>query len=141
MNERHLFRAKRTDAYKKGEWAVGLLSPCREHEGAEWGIGIAEIDHIHIGVFAYRAVDTSTICQCLGKSDENGIMFSGADLLFEDDIITSRDYHGERRGVVKFHGSKYYLQGFDGFSDEYLFNQNDIVVIGNIHDHPELIER
>ena len=61
--------------------------------------------------------------------------------IYEGDIIESIDYHGKRKGIVIYSNGTYFLQGYDGYSDEYLFNQSDIVVIGNIHEHKELFKQ
>ena len=73
MNDRYLFRAKRVD---NREWVEGLLT-------IMWG-------QLHIinpndENTAYP-IDPSTICQCTGLTDKNGV------LIWENDIV--RDDNG-----------------------------------------------
>ena len=79
INNRYLFRAKRTD---NGEWVEGLLT-------IMWG-------QLHIinpndENTAYP-IDTSTICQCTGLKNKNG------KLIWENDILMC---HGNRNDLVK----------------------------------------
>jgi uncharacterized phage protein (TIGR01671 family) len=80
--------------------------------------------------------DNREIEQFTGRTDKN------KKKIFGGDIIKSRDYHGERLGYVDYPEghTAWFLCGVDGISDEYLLNQNEIEIIGNIHENPELLE-
>lgn len=89
-------------------------------------------------------VDEDTICQYTGLNDKNGKK------IFDGDIVR----YGEICGEVKFglHESNWqinkYNQGFFvTFPKEYLLRnelgywRNRVVVVGNIFDNPELLEK
>ena len=72
MNDRYLFRAKRTD---NGEWVEGDLVH-----------SVYKINDICVGKYGsdvgLHQVDESTICQCTGIKDKNG------KLIWENDIVS-----------------------------------------------------
>ena len=129
MNDRYLFRAKRTD---NGEWIDGCLT-------VMWG-------QLHIinpndENTAYP-IDESTICQCTGIKDKNG------KLIWENDICDRKEPHPEIVTYTKGdwtldysyatgreRGSCYCNLGF------YVNERKCVEVIGNIFDNPELLEQ
>lgn len=82
MNDRYLYRAKRTD---NGEWVEGDLVH-----------SVYKINDICVGKYGsdvgLHQVDESTICQCTGLKDKNG------KLIWENDIV---DFFGHK-GKVKY---------------------------------------
>lgn len=85
MNDRYLYRAKRTD---NGEWIEGLLMMAW-HE-----LHIATLnDKITI-----YPINESTICQCTGIKDKNGM------LIWENDIVElyDRNIDYKWRAIVLF---------------------------------------
>lgn len=68
MNDRYLYRAKRTD---NGEWVEGCLLII---DDSEYRIATSclqgDVKEL-LNVCAYE-VDQSTICQCTGLKDKNG---------------------------------------------------------------------
>ena len=139
MDDRYLFRAKRTD---NGEWVEGALFDGKEHCIIGQKIKFSPYVSLECKITGYE-VDPSTICQCTGLTDKNGKK------IFEGDIVR----YGEICGEVKFglHESNWqickYNQGFYiEFPEEGLYRkelgyyENKVVVIGNIYDSPKLLE-
>ena len=122
MEDRYLYRAKRTD---NGEWVEGLLT-------IMWG-------QLHIinpndENTAYP-IDPSTICQCTGLKDKNG------KLIWENDIV--RVPRDEDPCVItwnkdcgKWSMNQYaaYVYDFDNFWSV------ELEAIGSAIDNPELLE-
>lgn len=127
MNDRYLYKAKRTDT---GEWVEGLLT-------IMWG-------QLHIinpndENTAYP-IDPSTICQCTGLRDKNG------KLIYEKNIV--RDEDGSV-GIVEFGVWNYYSIGFyiRWLSGNAKYYRNElgywapkVEIIGSAFDNPELLE-
>ena len=123
-----IFRAKRID---NKEWLYGSLV-CRVKKDAEG----CKTDECEIFDSPYRRyVDPETVGEFTGMFDRDG------NKIFGGDIIKSRDYHGKRFGYVDYPEghSAWFLCGIDAFSDEYLLNQSETEIIGNIFDNPELL--
>ena len=155
MNDRYLYRAKRTD---DGEWVEGYLYGIWERRYILWGMTNDVPDMIE--------VDTSTICQCTGLRDKNG------KLIWENDIVDFLGHKGKVMYECGSFGIAYRecidweeiesnicsVTGCDNAlyaceNDNYIslweiywnFNDEDysvntVDVIGNIFDNPELLE-
>lgn len=137
MNDRYLYRAKRID---NGEWIEGFLMMAW-HE-----LHIATLnDKITI-----YPINESTICQCTGLKDKNGM------LIWENDIIK---YHfGNVYAPIKYGeyqscfdststGHIGFYVDWTGTTKEnmrkdlgYWINMVEADVAGNIFDNPELLE-
>ena len=132
MNDRYLYRAKRTD---NGEWVIGYLYRLSEN-------------HPPFIMLSDRygeshEVDPSTICRCTGRNDKNG------NLIWENDICrrillpTKRIKTNFKIAYVPY---KCCLSAIDldgeniTFLSDYINNQYEVEVIGNIFDNPELLE-
>ena len=156
MNDRYLYRAKRTD---DGEWVEGYLYGIWERRYILWGMTNDVPDMIE--------VDTSTICQCTGLRDKNG------KLIWENDIVDFLGHKGKVMYECGSFGIAYRecidweeiesnicsVTGCDNAlyaceNDNYIslweiywnFNDEDysvntVDVIGNIFDNPELLEQ
>ena len=144
MNDRYLYRAKRTD---NGEWIVGN----RIDDGVTGqvfihaaGNTVNESDKVgEDGCLRFVAfeVDPSTICQCTAVPDRDNT------IMFENDVVRAS---GGVRGVIRF--GRYCDKKTDyGFyiewekSQPYWRNdiyywQNELRVIGSYIDNPELLE-
>ena len=119
MNDRYLYRAKRTD---NGEWVTWNILTGIPHD-----VSILE----------------DTVCACTGIKDKNG------NLIWENDICrrillpTKRIKTIFRIAYVPY---KCCLSAIDldgsnvTFLSDYINNQYEVEVIGNIFDNPELFE-
>ena len=123
MNDRYLYRAKRTD---DGEWVEGYLYGIWERRYILWGMTNDVPDMIE--------VDPSTICQCTGLKDKNGKM------IWENDILNS----GNLVVIWREELASYCITK-KGWMYQHFFGEAvdacDCEVIGNIFDNPELLEK
>lgn len=128
MNDRYLYRAKRTD---NGEWVEGFYAVARDRKGlTQHNILIADND---LGYFKWIVVDPSTICQCTGLKDKNG------KFIWENDILNSGNLVVAWREELAS-----YCLTKKGWMYQHFFGEAvdacDCEVIGNIFDNPELLE-
>ncbi len=140
MKREILFRGKRTD---NGEWVYGGY--------AEWG----NVQHVIITKGEYGKnnsyeVDSKTIGQYSGLKDCKGNkIFEGDILCFIDIDYIAETYYG----VVKFgiYNSPAHDVNNQGFYVDwkgvqyrndlgYWAKQSNCLIVGNIHDNPELME-
>jgi uncharacterized phage protein (TIGR01671 family) len=133
MEDRYLFKAKRTD---NGEWVKGALV----YDGRDKLYRIITEINYSTGTCLTTdnapRVDKSTICQCTGLKDEND------KLIWENDIIRCKV------GTAKVIWDKSewrieWLKNDLWRKDLYYWAVEDIqriVVIGNIFDNKELLE-
>lgn len=137
MNDRYLFRAKRTD---NGEWVEGYYAVIGEKvviiekRGEEfYDIEGEKKSHGN----KITEVDPSTICQCTGLKDKNG------KLIWENDIIKCKCgiavvVWDKSEWRIKWVKDKIWRKDLHFWvSDE---NEWRIEVIGNSIDNPELLE-
>ncbi len=114
------FRGKRVD---NGEWVYGCLTRYSE------AMAYITVDLIENEV---HEVDMETVGQYTGLKDKNGVK------IFEGDTL------GGIGGVVVWinRETRYGISLFGEVYDVYLeeLEQEDLEVIGNIHDNPELLE-
>lgn len=129
MNNRYLYRAKRTD---NGEWVEGFLMDDNY-------INVPFNDNDIGGRFDEPVeIDPSTICQCTDLPDEN------VRKIFEGDIVKS----DSAIGIVKFGKYKnefhfgYYIHwiNYPSLRPELGFWNNRSSVVGNVFDNSELLE-
>lgn len=136
MEDRYLFKAKRLD---NGEWVQGCYIYDVDRSCSK---SLSEFAHRiqPLYAFAYaEPVDPSTICQCTGLKDKKG------KLIWENDIVRTI-YDGIEhiyqviwdKSELDFkatNGKEFYKSNF-----EYLPCCDEVEVIGNIFDNPELLE-
>lgn len=130
MNDRYLFKAKRTD---NKEWVVGSLISM-PHGGYM-------IDRVTDGRRFRVMINPSTICQCTGLKDKNG------KLIWENDICDRKEPYPE---IVKYCNGDWTLDYSYAIHKEsggcycnlgfYTEERKCVEVIGNIFDNPELLE-
>ena len=137
MQDRYLYRAKRKD---DGEWVFGGLSYC-EKTNAYFITNMGK-DHIsYIGF--HQEVDSNTICQCTGLKDKNGNMIWENDICRRVLLPTKRIKTNFKIAYVPYKCciSAIDLDGSNiTFLSDYINNQYEVEVIGNIFDNPELLE-
>ena len=147
MNDRYLFRAKRTD---NGEWVEGN----RIDDGVTGqvfihaaGNTVNESDKVgEDGCLRFVAfeVDPTTICQCTELKDKNGKMIWENDICRRVLLPTKRIEKNFRIAYVPY---KCCLSAIDldgsniTFLSDYINNQYEVEVIGNIFGNPELLEK
>lgn len=125
MNDRYLYRAKRTD---NGEWVTGYYAYMRPHHyimpKGSWD--------------CWCRIDGKTLCQCTGLKDKSG------KLIWENDIVNC--FEAECCGKISWNESEagFYFDVLleDGtYEEEHIYDYADCMdVIGNIFDNPELLE-
>ena len=133
MEDRYLFKAKRTD---NGEWVQGYLVYDNRDKLYRIIMDIQYSTGTCITTDNAPRVDSSTICQCTGLKDKNG------KLIWENDIIKCKfgiavavwDKSEWRIKLVKdniWRKDLHYWVVEDNQRTE---------VVGNIFDNPELLE-
>lgn len=140
--EEILFRAKAINRnpnreyrsnYKNGDWVFGLLTRKKETFADDYVL-CAEMTDLQ-GISGID-VEMDTLGQFTGKCDKNGKK------IFECDIVRcDTALYKNVEGIIKYSENAccFYINAF-GSSDDYLFNCENIVVVANIHDNPELLE-
>ena len=141
MNDRYLYRAKRKnwrELPKEMWWVEGYLYGIWERRYILWGMTNDVPNMVE--------VDPSTICQCTGLKDKNN------KLIWENDIVDASlgwwhasDPAGHDSKIIKVEWDDGYC-GFTPFADYdcdcgVYIESNDVKVIGNIFDNPELLEK
>ena len=118
-----LFRGKRED---NGEWVEGFLIGRYDPMQKEHIIKNAFIDN---GTCFYDPdkVIPETVGQFTGLTDKNGKR------IFEGDCI------GCKHNVVEYYDGTFTINGDRPLS--WLKNTSNFVVVGNIHDNPELLNK
>ena len=129
-----LFRGKRTD---NGEWVDGFYT-C-----------VADVHYILSGIFdsltngiintrGYKVIP-ETVCQFTGLYDKNGRK------IFEGDIVEGNSEYftfTHPYGKVVYDGGQYLISFDDVLEDIECLGAwaNDVEIIGNIYDNPELLK-
>ena len=124
MQERYLFKAKRTD---NGEWVQGYLYGIWKKRYILWGM-TNDIPNM-------VKVDPSTICQCTAMPDKN------KKLVFEHDIVWDSDERTFYEIIWNQEDMCWNVKDADGYKSN--FEEcygSTIEVNGNSFDNPELLE-
>ena len=137
MNDRYLYKAKRTDT---GEWVEGYLSHphCTDSEKGVESYYFKERDEN--GWYSQRIVEASTICQCTGLKDKNG------KLIYENDILIGflDNLYPEYATYTRVLWNNSGFCANENHSEDIApldeFVQIHFEVCGNIFDNPELLE-
>lgn len=134
-----LFRGKRID---NGEWAVGyyglfkgrsdIYVPFTEKEEKE------NEGHIFSAIGGlWNRVSPETVGQFTGLTDEDG------EKIFEDDIVCcfrSGPDRGKICGYITYTEGCFCVHDIKSINQPAMDLCSDYMIIGNIHDHPELLE-
>ena len=138
MNDRYLFRAKRKnwrELPKEMWWVEGYLYGIWERRYILWGM-TNDIPNM-------VEVDPSTICQCTGLKDKNGKMIWENDICRRVLLPTKRIKTNFKIAYVPYKCCILAID-LDGsnitFLSDYINNQYEVEVIGNIFDNKELLE-
>ena len=128
MNDRYLFRAKRTD---NGELAEGYYAFIDNHHYIYTG----NLCNGGLYVVAERfEIDIATLCACTGLKDKNG------KLIFENDIVRC----GKNCTVTWCDTFASWRLNTSGWMYSHFFGEackpEDVEIVGNIFDNPELLE-
>ena len=127
-----LFRGKMDD---NSRWVEGYYCRAFRWTGDKEPVpAIQEAD-----CFMFRAIDPSTVGQYTGMKDRNGKR------IFDGDIVRTK--YGRVCKVTWFSSEQYSGWDFEPVSVKHdppdqwdLFYDRNLVVLGNIHDNPELLE-
>ena len=135
MNDRYLYRAKRTD---NGEWVEGYYVYNEKHY-----IGVLCTEHNVVPAISWYEVDQSTICQCTGKHDipENKMIYEHDFVSFLDTYSTENGYAEQYCiGEVLWDDEELCFYVTNRLSAESYEVLDDCKVIGNRFDNPEPLE-
>ena len=139
MNDRYLYRAKRKnwrELPKEMWWVEGYLYCIWERRYILWGM-TNDVPNM-------AEVDPSTICQCTGLKDKNGKLIWENDICRRVLLPTKRIKTNFKIAYVPY---KCCLSAIDldgsniTFLSDYINNQYEVEVIGNIFDNPESLEK
>ena len=142
MNREILFRGKQID---NGEWIEGI--PIKYQSFPDWWNSkepskLLILSSLHDGEDGgidaenYYEVDPSTVCEYTGLTDRNGVK------IFEGDIARGKYGSTVYQNEVIFAGDGFALRhSYDQYGYCASLEEHDgLEVIGNIFDHPELLE-
>lgn len=129
----YLFRGKRIDNGKWVYWNIYGEFCTLECERTKF-TRKASNGEVNLYYIYDYLIDPETIGQYIGKTDKNGNKIFDSDVV---DILTEN----EEVGIVTYDEGCFYVKA-DGFSVDFRnnINGNDLLIIGNIHDNPELLK-
>ena len=135
MNNRYLYRAKRTD---NGEWVEGAyyIEPYTDKRF------IIQWNSTGLGFNEFIEVDGASVCQFTGKTDiEKNLIFEHDVVSFLDATSTECGYSEHwQAGEVLWDDETASFQVTERLSAESYEVLEDCKVLGNTIDNPELLE-
>lgn len=138
-----LFRGKRID---NDEWACGsFCMDAIELKNGPCGVdGFIRLFDFHMGKMQMHEVDRETVGQFIGLTDKNGKK------IFEGDLIKADNGDGISKDSPLIVSKPDFYAGFTSgriIDGEYIENNvlnqyiaSQMIVVGNIHENPELLE-
>lgn len=133
-----LFKAKRID---NGEWVEGCYTECKGETfiGIGTSIGIDVLKGFCTPVIRWFEVDPETLCQFTGLCDKNGKR------IWENNVVWLVCNGEEHVYQIVWDNSELDFKATNGEENyglnfEYLLCCDEIEVIGNIFDNPELLQ-
>lgn len=135
-----MYRAKRLD---NGEWVYGGLVA---HNEQEYSIIPVQDFRFSKAINAqrnieYYPVDSKTICKSTNKKDIRG------KYVFENDVLLFDGTYDKEYcvGLVEYVEQEYALEVYDMiwkcFEDLRAFNMQEVLIIGNVYDDEEYIDK
>jgi len=121
MEDRYLFRGK---TRHDGIWVEGYFFETQGFDCETW-----HIIHDVQDACGHYLIDPDTLCQGTGLRDKN------EELIFEGDFIS---YGGETY-LISFTDACYWITQDDYSMELHTVQEQDIEVVGNVHDNPELL--
>lgn len=137
-----LFRGKKYNksVFDETDWIYGSLIDSGNHEQVAiypWVNGARTMSVRQLVSLRMEAVDPDTIGQYTGLQDKNGVkIFEGDILDYPRWVVTYLANTSDGLGM----NAGWYIQRDNFESWIELSNTPDHVVLGNIHDNPELLE-
>ncbi|EHS1874591.1 hypothetical protein MO224_001263 [Listeria monocytogenes] len=131
------FRGKRID---NGEWVYGNLMQFEDSATfifADERKGASTLTYAHFIINNMHAIDEKTLGQYTGLKDKNGKK------IFEGDIVNCKFFDrmvGDITGVINFIDCVWAVSDFKNKRLYQLIDVDNIEIIGNIHENPELME-
>ncbi|EAD2035356.1 hypothetical protein NXI46_001828 [Listeria monocytogenes] len=131
------FRGKRID---NGEWVYGNLMQFEDSATfifADERKGASTLTYAHFIINNMHAIDEKTLGQYTGLKDKNGKK------IFEGDIVNCKFFDrmvGDIAGVINFIDCVWAVSDFKNKRLYQLIDVDNIEIIGNIHENPDLLE-
>ncbi|WP_203264262.1 YopX family protein [Streptococcus uberis] len=135
------YRGKSIDKSNKGEWVYGNLIV--DGNNALIVNGIVECEEDYVALGDWCPVDLKTVGQSIVLFDKNGTE------IFDGDVVNAFDYDSDEgkvykttdlTGVITYHKNAFCIQSGKILIDLWV-HAEEIEIIGNIYENPELIER
>ncbi|ENP2456050.1 hypothetical protein ACDD70_000413 [Listeria monocytogenes] len=131
------FRGKRID---NREWIYGNLMQFEDSATfifADERKGASTLTYAHFIINNMHAIDEKTLGQYTGLKDKNGKK------IFEGDIVNCKFFDrmvGDIAGVINFIDCVWAVSDFKNKRLYQLIDVDNIEIIGNIHENPDLLE-
>ena len=135
-----LFRGKRVD---NGEWVYGDIIHRRYYKNTD--VVVIRTEDSGFDNYSDYEVDPDTVGQYTGLTDRNGKKIFEGDIIHLEysQVFFGGEYFGEYTDEVSYKEGCFVTDGINN-GDEIEtplsgFNNDEVEIIGNIHDNPELL--
>lgn len=101
-----------------------------------------KLDFIGDAITFMRTVDEIELMQSTGLKDRNGKEIFEGDVVQFEDCYTESDFLYINKGIVEWSQGSFTVTNRDSVEMEDLLDGEilDVIIIGNIHENPELLE-